>query len=148
MINNKSLLELVTAEAKQEDYDKFVDLLVEHVKERYKNFEFQIMSPEVHSYANNYTLSFTLSRHGDRELYNKLFRHTMAKGLKEDEINKLIKERAKAGDIIELGEGIEIDEGFTGGTSILDGQDMTIFIAFTTKEIRDKKEAKLKEEEQ
>jgi len=146
MENTKSLKELLTTEPTQEDYEYFVNQVIERVQDLHKDFKFQLHLPNEDDKMSGYAVTYEIFAAEDLDFFEGLFQFAIAKGLKDKEVNNTFKEKVRNGEVIELGEGIEIDGSGTGMTSILQGDDMKIFISFTTEEYREEREEALEEQ--
>lgn len=145
--NTKALNELLVHTATQEDYDNFVLDIAEWVGELYRDYKFQFLQPAEEDFESGYAVVFQMFRPEKPELFDNLFKLAIDRGLTDAEINETFVKLVKEGKVLELGD-IEIDERGTGMSSILQGDDLRLFITFVTPEYKEKKEEILKEREE
>lgn len=137
--NKKTLTELLHVTATEEDYDLFVADLIPALKDLYESYQFQLLKPTPGDYQSGYALGFQLFRVEMAEQYDRLFRLAIDKGMTEAGITKAFIRAVKAGDLIDLGDAVIVDHG-TGVSSILTGDDLSIYVTFMTEEYKAKKE--------
>lgn len=145
--NTKSLDQLLKTEATQEDYDAFVEEIATWTKELYKEYKFQLLQPGFEDYESGYAVVFQMFKEEKPELFENLFKQAIDKGLTDVQVNDTFVKLVKEGRVVDLGD-VEIDEVGTGMSSILQGDDLRLFITFVTPEYKEKKEEVLKEKEE
>lgn len=137
--NKKSLTELLKIEATEEDYQEYMTILSDWIKELYTNYDFQLLKPEPGDVKSGFAVSFQLFHAEKPEVFEKLFKLAIDRGLSDEGINKEFVKSVKAGDMVDLGDAIIAIEG-TGSTSILRGDNLNIFISYETEEYKEERE--------
>lgn len=138
--NKKTISGLLEKTATKEDYNLYVKEIGKAVKGLYADYKFQLLKPNSGDLMSGYAVAFQIFKEEDPKMFEGLFKLAIDKGFTDKEINKAFREAVAAGDIIDLGEVILMEEE-TGLSSILRGDDLQIFIGFETPEYKEEREA-------
>lgn len=147
--NEKSLEQLLIPTTEDKHYEEFLDVFINLLQKKYKEYQFQLGKPAEDDYISGYNLAFIIHPQEHPDEHEELFRLAVNYSLDIDHLNELFVERVKTGDVVELGDDIVISEEGTGTTTILQGGTVQAFINFrTTEEVEKSKEQETKEEEE
>lgn len=138
MKNKKSLTELLSVKAEREDYEEYVGYLVDWIKDLYENYSFQLLKPNPNDFQSGYAIGLQLFSGEKPEVFDKMFKLAISKGLRDDEVNKVFIEQLKEGKVIPLGDAV-LSTSSTGVSTILRGEDLQVFISFETEEYKAKR---------
>lgn len=137
-INTHSLESLISAEAEDEDYVEFLELISDKVRELYTSYNFSLYEPNKGDYTSGYMMQFQISNQED--IFQQLFVETMNKGLDLNVFSSKFADHIADGKVIPLGCGLNIKKSGTGIPPIGGREDMNIMITFTTDEYEDAKQ--------
>lgn len=140
--NKLNLTTLLTYKPTQKDYDKVLDMLVELARKRYEEDKFLIAkAPEGVADINLIYIVSNWSE--DPELHKNIFSSAVHTNLDMRTVQQQFSERAKAGEVLELGDGVVviIDDntgnpptGVSPINSGLEGSEIAFNITFILKD--------------
>lgn len=146
--NTLTISEMMDKRGGEEDYNLFVDLVSEIVKEKYETFRFLRQDPSPEDFESGNCLIFQIHREEYPEVYETLFRLAIVHHLEEGEITKVFIQAVKDNAVIPIGD-VEIQDIGTGISSITQGHDIRVLITFKTPEyIAEGEKVKEKAEEE
>lgn len=131
LINTKSLTELLTTEPTEADYQLFIHVLAEVIQQEYKNYRFLRQDPSPTDKLSGHCLIFNIHRDLNLSSFNRLFKLTVDRGLKDIDIHNYFVDAVVNGKILDLG-GAVIVQDETGVSSILQGDSIRVIITFMT----------------
>lgn len=137
-LNQHTIRELVTLEPTAEDYVDFVNLVGDRVKELYEQFQFALFEPAEGDLISGYFMQFQIF--GQEEIHNELFVHAMDKGIDTEEANEYFFDKLKAGEVLPLGDNIQLERDGTGISPVKTGDDIRIIVSFVTDEYKEKQD--------
>lgn len=131
--NKLTVSEMMEKRGGQEEYDLFVGLVSEIVREKYETFRFLRQDPSPDDFESGNCLIFQIHREEYPEVYETLFRLAIIHHLEEGEITKAFTRAVKDNAVIPIGE-VEIQDIGTGISSVTQGHDIRALITFKTPE--------------
>lgn len=134
--NKLNLEDLVLQNDNDEDYEDYLAVVTNLLRERYEKFRFLRISPTHGDYNSGYFLSFTITREQVPVEYEYLFRLAVSKGLTDSKINDLFYKAVKSGKVLPLGD-VEIVVG-TGISPVTQADDLMANIVFMPRDYYEK----------